>query len=195
MNIEVIDSSNLKNRLEQIAGIHALAYSDDHFTSSFSLEKLIEYNLRLIEASTLSVVAMEDDEVLGFIISGEKVSAGVSKFINENRGWLMLQLLRSPRILFAKILAMIQARFAPVQPSEAKFRLLTIAIKPGIQSKGVGKEMLYFFERELLKIGVSCYGLSVRNKNSRAIKFYERHNFIKEKEYIDASYYLKKIGK
>jgi ribosomal protein S18 acetylase RimI-like enzyme len=193
MNVELINLKNFKNRLDQIAKIHLLAYSSDHFTSGFGLERLIEYNSNLIEASNLSVVAIDNNEVLGFIIAGENVAAGVSKFTRENRGWLMLQLVKRPSILLAKIMAMIQKRVNPTQPSKAKFRLLSIASKPGSQSKGVGKEMLHFFEQELLRRGVPCYGLSVRNKNQRAIQFYERHGFVKEKEYLGSSYYFKQL--
>jgi ribosomal protein S18 acetylase RimI-like enzyme len=193
MNIEIINSSNIKIRLEQIAKIHLLAYSSDHFTSGFGFDKLIQYNLRLIEASDLSVVAVDNNEVLGFIIAGENVAAGVSKFTRENRGWLMLQLVKRPSILLTKIISMIRIRINPTQPSKAKFRLLSISTTPGSQSKGVGKEMLHFFEQELLRRGVPYYGLSVKNMNRRAIKFYERHGFVKEKEYLGSSYYLKKL--
>jgi ribosomal protein S18 acetylase RimI-like enzyme len=185
--------NNLENRKEQIAKIHLLAYSREHFTSSFNLNKLIEYNQKLVDASDLSLLAIENGEVVGFIIAGKKVSVGVSNFTNENRGWLMWQLIKRPNILFDKIVGMINIRLKPAQPSQAKFRLLSIAIKPGAQGKGCGAEMLNFFERELLSRGVNCYGLSVKNKNSGAIRFYERNGFLKEKEYLGSSYYVKNL--
>ncbi len=194
MNVEIVNSHNIKNRLEQIAKIHFSAYSSDHFTSGFGFDKLIEYNFRLIEASDLSVVAVDNNVVLGFIIAGEKVSAGVSKFTQENRGWLMLQLIRRPSILLTKIMGIIKTKIYTSQPSKAKFRLLSIATKPGSQSKGVGKEMLHFLEQELLRRGIGCYGLSVKNKNQGAIQFYERHGFVKEKEYLGSLYYFKQLS-
>jgi ribosomal protein S18 acetylase RimI-like enzyme len=195
MTIEIVNSNNIKQRVEQIAKIHSVAYSSDHFTSGFHLAKLVEYNQRLVEASDLSVLAVKNNEVVGFIIAGERVSFGVSRFTDENRGWLMLQLLKRPSILISKILGLIKTRIYPNQPSQANFRLLSIATKPGSQSKGIGGEMLHFLEQELLCRGVSCYGLSVKNKNLRAIHFYERHGFVKEKEYLGSSYYFKNLEK
>jgi hypothetical protein len=43
MNLEIVDLKNHENSLEQIARIHFLSYSGDHFTSGFGIDKLIEY--------------------------------------------------------------------------------------------------------------------------------------------------------
>ena len=88
---------------------------------------------------------------------------------------------------------MVQYRLNPTKPSNAKFRLFSIATLAGSQNKGVGAAMLNFLEQELLKRGIELYGLSVKDSNNGAIQFYERHGFVKEKSYLGSSYYIKKI--
>ena len=181
--------------VSQVAAIHANAYSARHFTAGFSSVKLVEYNSRLIEASDLTILAIDGDGVLGFIISGYAVSAGVKKFTADNRLWLAFQLLQRPTIFFTKLWGLFRSKLNPVKPSNAKFRLLSIATIPGSQSKGVGAAMLNFLEQELMSKGVESYGLSVKDSNYAAIRFYERHGFVKEKSYLGSSYYIKEIIK
>lgn len=182
-------------KITQMGEIHSSAYSAGHFTAGFSLAKLSEYNARLIEASDITILAMDGDNVLGFVISGFTVSAGVKKFTADNRLWLIVQLLKRPSILLNKLLGLVQAKLNPSKPSSAKFRLLSIATLPGAQSKGVGAAMLKFLEQELLSRGVYLYGLSVKDSNIAATRFYERHEFFKEKSYLGATYYIKRILK
>jgi ribosomal protein S18 acetylase RimI-like enzyme len=192
MKIHIIEKTDI-NKICQIAGLHATAYSSAHFTAGFSTAKLAEYNSRLVEASDITIVAMDDDKMLGFIISGFSVSVGVRKFTADNRLWLAVQLFKRPRILFNKMVGFVQSRLNTSYPSSAKFRLLSIATMPGFQSKGVGAGMIKFLEQELLSRGVDLYGLSVKDSNIAATRFYERHGFIREKSYLGSSYYIKRI--
>lgn len=194
MKIKLFEKSD-NAIISQISEIHASAYSVGHFTAGFSLAKLAEYNARLIETSDIAIIALDGDGVLGFIISGFAVSAGVRKFTADNRLWLAIQLLKRPSILLNKIVGLVQSKLNPTKPSDAKFRLLSIATLPGSQSKGVGAAMLKFLEQELLSRGVDLYGLSVKDSNIAAIRFYERHGFVKEKSYLGSSYYFKRILK
>lgn len=178
----------------QIAKIHIDSYSGGHFTSGFSLNKLSEYYLCLVEASDLSFVAVENDEVLGFVISGVHLADGVKKFIVENRFWLLLQLLKRPKILYEKLVEFLGGVFHISKPSEAKFRLLSIATDPRVRSLRVGSAMLKFLERELIARNINIYGLSVRDLNISAIRFYERNGFLIESNYLGSSYYIKSIG-
>lgn len=195
MNIKIVDAISICNLMPQIAKIHSLAYSRDHFTSEFHVNKLNEYYQRLVEASDLCILAIDDDKVIGFIIAGRKLSAGVDKFIDENRGWIILQLLKRPDILIKKIFGILKFKVNSKKISKVDFRLLSIATRPDAQSKGVGQAMLIFFEQELMCRGVESYGLSVKSNNARAIAFYERHGFLIEKKYLGSSYYLKILDK
>jgi ribosomal protein S18 acetylase RimI-like enzyme len=191
MNIEILDPKNCLGKLMQIAEIHALAYSLDHFTSNFSLTKLAEYNQMLIEASNICLVALEGGNVIGFLIAGENLSEAVKKFTTDNRVWLIFQLLKTPFILLAKILEIIQIKFYPSRQSKAKFRLLSVAVLPNFQNRGVGTKILDFFEQELSRRNINAFGLSVKSTNKDAINFYKRNGFIYENNYLGSIYYIK----
>jgi ribosomal protein S18 acetylase RimI-like enzyme len=179
---------------KKIAKIHLDSYSSNHFTSGFSLDKLAEYYLCLIDASDLSFIATEDNEVLGFVISGTDLADGVKNFIDENRFWLLLQLLKRPQILCEKLFDVVRGKFHFSKPSEAKYRLLSIATASNVRSLGVGSAMLKFLERELIAKNINIYGLSVKYLNISAIRFYERNGFLIERNYLGSSYYIKRIG-
>ena len=194
MEIKIIDRNDAVFICKKIAKIHLDSYSSNHFTSGFSLDKLGEYYFCLVDASDISFVAKENDEVLGFIISGTYLSNGVKKFINQNRFWLLFQLLKRPQILYEKLVEVIRGKFNFSKPSVATFRLLSIAINKNARSLGVGTAMLKFLEGELIIRDINIYGLSVRDLNTSAIRFYERNGFLLEKSYLGSSYYVKRIA-
>jgi ribosomal protein S18 acetylase RimI-like enzyme len=181
--------------IAQVAKIHSLAYSSEHFSSGFNFEKLVEYNSSLIEASSLTIFALDDNVVLGYIISGFDFSSGIKDFIGKNRFWLMFMMLKSPFNLVKRILIYFLSKFNIQKPSAAKYRLLSIATLPSYQSSGVGRSMLEFLERELSMKDVNLYGLSVKDSNIAAIRFYERNGFLKEKSNMGTSYYIKRMVK
>lgn len=194
MQVQLIDKGNLDAVLDDVANIHASAYSAGHFTSNFSFEKLKEYNRNLIENSDMTLVAKDGERVVGFLISGVAVSQGVKKFTQNNRLYLIWMLLGRPWTLVNKVAGMLHTLLLPVQPSSAKYRLLSIATRPGSQSHGVGKLLMESLERELRKHGVSSFGLSVKKKNVRAVKFYKENGFELESEHLGSLYFRRDLG-
>ncbi|KZR93744.1 ribosomal-protein-alanine N-acetyltransferase [Synechococcus sp. MIT S9509] len=194
MHFEVFEPKTASNVVLQIAGIHATAYSFEHFTASFSLDKLYEYNHCLIHASELTVLAVDNHQVVGFLIAGPAVGLGVKKFSKKNRIWLLFHLLSKPNVFIDKFIRVFLNIIRPPSPSKAPFRLLSIAINPAYQSNGVGRAMMNFFERQLLLRGQHCYGLSVKSSNAKAICFYERNGFVKEFDHFNSSYYIKNLS-
>lgn len=190
--IEINEKSSEKY-LTAIARVHYEAYSKEHFTSCFSVTKLEKYYALLIQASDISIIALENDSVVGFIISGKSVSKGVAKFTKLNRGYLLLLLLSHPKFIYQKIRSVALNKIIKTKPSHASFRLLSIAVSSSSQSKGLGSEMLSFFERVLIKRSELSYGLSVRSVNHRAVKFYEKMGFVLEKEVHGSKYFFKKL--
>jgi ribosomal protein S18 acetylase RimI-like enzyme len=191
MKIMPIKSGCSLLEAEEIAAIHACAYSNTHFTSGFPLKKLALYNQILIKYSDLAFFVVESGRVVGFVIAGTNLSAGVNKFVRQNFFWLILHIVRRPKIFIDKTFSFLQSKFKTTRASQATFRLLSIAVSPEVQSKGIGLKMLVFLERELLIRNITCYGLSVKNNNLRAIGFYERNGFVLEQKSLGSSYYLK----
>lgn len=194
MKVELVTTNNVRKYLTEIAVIHKKAYHNNHFTSTFSSEKLEEYYEELISNSDLSIVSLDDNNnCIGFIISGRNVSKGIQNFISKNKYYLFLIMLRNPIFMIEKMYFKIYSFINPPKASKIKFRLLSISVDSSNQSKGIGKFMLNEFEKKLIEINEYAYGLSVRNINIKAIKFYEKNNFIKEKEYNNSSYFIKKL--
>jgi ribosomal protein S18 acetylase RimI-like enzyme len=193
----ILNDSNVDKYIEQIALIHKNSYDKDHFTSNFSTNKLEEYYRYLIKNSDLSIVSVDENNnsCLGFIIAGESVSNGIVQFVSKNRLYLFKIMSQNPSFFIEKIFSKFYTKIIPSKGSKAKFRLLSISVQKDSQSKGIGKNMLNYFEKELLKSDIHCYGLSVKKSNTKAIKFYINNDFRKEKEYMGAMYYYKKFRK
>ena len=191
----ILNASNINEYIDQIAVIHKNAYHKNHFTSNFSSDKLEEYYIYLLNNSDLSIayIDQENNHCLGFIIAGKSVSKGIAQFISKNQVYLFKIMLKHPSFLLEKVYTKLYTKIKSSKPTKAKFRLLSISVDKSIHSKGIGKSMLDYFEKELLKLDIHCYGLSVRNTNTRAIKFYKKNHFIEEKQYMGSIYYYKEI--
>jgi hypothetical protein len=99
------DLEHIDQYLNDFASIHQSAYSNSHFTSLFSSNKLKQYYKALIQCSDLSLIIYADEKALGFIVSGINVSRGVSVFKRLNRFYLAILLVSNPKFLIEKIVA------------------------------------------------------------------------------------------
>ena len=199
MKIIELTAQNFSEYGREIAELHLNSYSKQHLTANFSVEKLEEYYRYLVEASELSIVSLDysgnsNKPVLGFIVAGRTISRGVVQFLDSHRLYVLSVMLKNPVFIFEKIFSKLTAKFQKGNPSDAKFRLLSIAVKSDIQSHGIGHQMVEFFENTLIYRGISCYGLSVKSENIRAIKFYEKYGFVLEKEISGSKYFRKDLN-
>lgn len=195
--IALLNEENLSGYLDGIAQAHFGAYSKKHFTSCFNKKMLASYYKFLICNSDVSIVHLDDTgKVDGFVVAGESVGKGVSQFIATHRLYVISVLLFNPAFLFEKVRFYLASKLKKTDsaPALAKFRLMSIAVSSGKQSRGVGVEMLNYFENVLRGRGIYAYGLSVRKENERAINFYVRNGFAVEKETSDSVYYFKGIS-
>lgn len=197
MDIMKIDGSNSDDYLSGIADVHYGAYSKEHFTSCFDKGLLEGYYKLLIQNSNISVVAVEDEVVVGFIVAGYSVGRGVSQFIKDNRASIIKVFLKNPRFICEKARSIAVSKLARdvISHPIAPFRLMSISVRSGVQSRGVGSALLHFFESSLLESNIPDYGLSVRKKNDRAIEFYIRNGFAVQKETRDSLYFYKELMK
>ncbi|RUM98892.1 GNAT family N-acetyltransferase [Pseudaminobacter arsenicus] len=192
MEIIQVTKENTALYLDGIAKVHMSAYSHGHFTSTFNHEKLKEYNRLLLDNSDISLVAVEDGRVVGFMISGEAVSRGVKEFTRQNRLYLIYKLLLRPDFLAAKAFGKLKSMASQSGPV-TRYRLLSIATDASAQSTGVGRQILAALEDKLRERGLDSYGLSVRLDNPRAVQFYQRNGFMVEREQPGALYFRKDL--
>ncbi len=187
---------------EQFAGIHFEGYPKNHLTANFSKKKLKEYYHCLVDASDVTVIALEVDEtgpegnldgkMLGFIIAGKEVSQGIIRFLRKNRLYVLSVMIRHPVFILEKAQSLWSSGPVKKIPSKAIFRLLSICVAPNA-FPGTGRRMLEFFEDILCSRRIKCYGLSVKKSNARAIAFYEKNGFVFEKKSAGSLYYTKEL--
>jgi len=105
LQIILLNFSNSKEFLHDIAKIHKESYLKNHFTSKFSTKKLEEYYEQLIKFSDLCllVTRIEDRKPIGFIISGYNCSKGIKFFVKKNMIYLFSLFLMYPKFLFEKL--------------------------------------------------------------------------------------------
>ena len=140
----------------------------------------------LIKEADLCVIAIRkkktnrNEPVIGFIISGNNVSKGVSNFISDNRLYLLTILLRHPQFIYEMALNKLNSILNRYPKTTSQYRLASMGVLKEMQSIGIGKKMLVYFESIIAERVYKLYGLSVRKNNLRAIDFYLNNGFNKE---------------
>ena len=190
MFIKKAEESDIKNIVE----LHKYSYDEDHFTSTFSKKQLFRYYSTIMRFNNFNVVAYDDSEnLLGFIIAGDRIKYAIGEFIRRNYIILFLYLIKNPRFLFQKIIYYLNLFTHKSHFPQIKFRLLSIAVNRRLQDKGIGSQLISHFENELKCNGINVYGLSVRKSNEGAIMFYNKNNFKIEFEDKNTIYYYKNL--
>lgn len=180
------------NDLEAIVDLHKITFSHDHFTSHFSSKMLSEYFTSLLNFNEYNYVLYESDskKLIGFIIAGSKSNYAINQFIKKDFFKIIYILLKQPPFIYEKIIGIIK-KFLPTRKSVALVRVQIIAASPVSRIKGIGSKLIKYFESELKEHNVDKYGLSVRTKNTSAIKFYEKKEFSIEFKTATSIYYFK----
>ena len=62
-------------------------------------------------------------------------------------------------------------------PQEAFVHIISVAVKPDFQGKGIGTKLLATFIEQMQKEHHHCYRLELRKSNIRARRLYSRFNF------------------
>ena len=193
----IIDKMNINDYLENIVNIHRQSYTSNHLTNYFSKNLLKKYYHTLISSSSLTIISINKDRVIGFLISGDSFESEIKKFVNKNFIKIIFFSLKRPSILLSKIFFFFKFKILRSinsnirLNSEAKFRLFSIAVSPFNQSLGIGSKLITYLEKKLVLMNVKMYGLSVKKDDINAINFYKRNNFVYEKNILDNDYYIK----
>lgn len=198
-----------KEDLNQIAKIYKEAFPD-YFLTIFGEELLYEFYNQYFLNNNIFVVAEENNKIIGFIL-GNNSDIPRKKFFNENFYRISLKMIFEllklnknlwngifQRVFFIK--EAIISKFRKNIKSEERiiqnkksYRLLSIAVNPKIKGKNIAVEMEKYFCEELLKVGIEEVGLSVKKENIRAIKFYEKCEYLYRKNEKELIYYIKNL--
>lgn len=173
--------------LSAIAEIHLRAFPDSALTQ-LGLETARRYYLWQLtgphDADFFGV--FEGSRLLGSCVAGIFRGA-LSGFLKQNRGYLLLQLMRRPYCIrkpsirktigtAAKAFFRIRAtrKMAPGRGSQKSFGILAIAVDPLLQGKGLGRLLMRECERIARTKGYQKMHLTVHSSNAQATAFYER---------------------
>lgn len=193
--IKILQLNSDKNTLTQIARLHKLLFDKEHFTALFNYKLLKKYFTELLSKSSFKVAAYYNDEMVGYLIAGEKLDIALKKFSKENLNQILLVLLLNPRFLVEKIFDALNKFFYQKRKSSASMRLFLIASKHNEKIKGVGKLLVERFENYLIEHNVDTYGLSVRKHNKAAIDFYKKIGLTEEFRNHKSIFFIKKLSR
>jgi ribosomal protein S18 acetylase RimI-like enzyme len=180
--------------LPVVARIHKNAYREDHFSSRLNIGLLVKYYGFLLKYNSFCFVAIKDDQVAGFLVSGENTRIAVRNFIRNNFFSLILVLLKNPTFIASRIKNYFKIFFTDKSNvSLAEIRLLSVAIDLKAESKGIATSLIKMLEEEVRRSGRNYIGLSVHEQNRKAIRLYEHLGWQLERVEGSALYYIIKL--
>ncbi len=185
--------------LEYIAQIHKKQFAD-HYLGKFSPGLIRKfYEKYLSEESIIFLVYEINNKVEGFVMGGfsDKLNLCSNMFLKTCINDYLFEILCRPRTwldTFIRLMSMVKSKFSKKteKSSVPRFRLLSISVNKHMQGRGVAKELVLAFENAVPKLE-DTYGLTVHANNYRAIKFYTKMGFIKEREIRGSISLFKKI--
>lgn len=173
--------------LPAVADLHMRAFPGAALTA-LGREAVLRYYTWQFEGphDLYATVALVDGRIAGFNFAGH-FRHPLTGFMRRNRGYLIVSTLRRPWLLanplFRDRLKLGLYKFRPrrrrhLSPNgngaQRRFGVLSIAVDPGFQGRGVGQALMDDAEREARRRGMARIGLTVRLDNAQAIRFYER---------------------
>ncbi|MCE5286406.1 MAG: GNAT family N-acetyltransferase [Pelosinus sp.] len=180
-----------------IAALHKRMFST-HFLGQYSESLILAFYREFVDSSTFLVSDL-DGKICGFVLGGYDSNLAVSKnnFLRNKRAKYIIESITKPKIYqegLKRLLLLLWNQGYSYTPSVAKYRLLSIAVSPAVQGKGIAASLVKHFEKKI-PLDTEIYGLSVKSSNKRAIAFYEKLGFELEKCLEDGLYYTKKINR
>ena len=179
--------------LRAVSHIHKIAWKEDHFSSKLNKKLLVSYYAYLLNDNKYCYVANDNqNRILGFVAGGENTGKSIKKFIQDFTIEIIVVLIRNPQFILSKLMNLLKnGNKAFIPPSKAKIRLISIAVDPLCNQKGIGEGLITYFENEVRKDNIGMVGLSVKKSNTKAINLYFKLGWEIERDEKSAYYLLK----
>jgi len=141
-----------------------------------------------------SIIAENGQNSIGFCFGGVFRGA-LGGFLKKNQSFLFWRVLTHPWLLFNEIfrdritIALRSLRifpqgkqtsFLPQTRKVKSYGILSIAVDPHTQSRGVGRALMSAAETDAIEKGFQQMHLSVSSKNQQAINFYSGLGWVKK---------------
>ncbi len=173
--------------ISQVCSIHARAFPGFFLTSLGPGFLARFYNACRSYSDGVALVAEHDRRVIGFVVG---VSDHRAFHTYLRRNWLVSfgvgtvnSVLRKPAILRRFVKAAFSS--GPQAPQAEGALLMSIAVDPDCESKGIGRRLLEAFGDDLSARGCKSYRLTTdRDNNDRVNTFYEEAGLARECSYV-----------
>jgi len=169
-----------------VVRVHLLSF--EGFFLSFLGEKFLRFYYESIcDFGQLGFVARRDSEIIGFVVGIEN-SFGFYQSLLKYRAHKFVMaavpaILRTPSIV-PRLLRAVFKRSEHGGERENSATLTSIAVRPDIQSRGLGRQLLRSFVEEAAKRRISRIFLETDAEGNEAVcGFYEREGFVAHREY------------
>ena len=167
--------------VEQIVKIHTSAFAD-FFLTSLGVDFLRFYYSSFIKnKETMCLVAVDNDEVVGFSAATIKSKGFNTRLILSNIIlfflWSCKMLCANPKALI-RLMRNLTKKSDIINDNEEYAELFSIGVSPVCQGKGVGSLLLTQTEMLVCQRGGAKLSLTTDcNNNESAIAFYKRNNY------------------
>lgn len=185
---EIVVRELAKNDLVSVSDVHIRAF-EGRALAALGHEAVRRYYHSQLTGPHDAVYlgAFRADDLLGFCFAGV-FRGSLSLFLRDHKWFLAWRVLTHPWLIFSSffreriILALRVLRFVRAKPVASQqlapsrvksFGILAIAVDPGCQGAGVGKQLMQISEKIARERDFVQMHLTVDVKNAGAIKFYE----------------------
>jgi ribosomal protein S18 acetylase RimI-like enzyme len=185
---EIVVRELAKNDLDAVSDVHIRAF-EGRALAALGHEAVRRYYHSQLTGphDAIYLGAFQADNLLGFCFAGV-FRGSLSLFLRNHKWFLAWRVFTHPWLIFSsffreriilalRVLKFVRAKAAASQqlaPSRVKsFGILAIAVDPGCQGAGVGKQLMQISEQIARQRGFTQMHLTVDVKNVGAIRFYE----------------------
>ncbi len=190
VSLQVINIDNCA----AVAQIHIRAFPESSLTK-LGIEAVRRYYVSQMGGANdcLAIGAFQKNSMIGFIYAG--IFHGVlTGFVKSNRWFLVSRVLTQPWLvlnpMFRDAIKLALRKFTQKKHLSDKtnikkqdFVVLSIAVDPRVQQKGIGQLLMDYAENEATKRGFKKMVLTVNPLNTKAIQFYEKNKWVKTCNY------------
>lgn len=177
-----------ENDLDAVASVHIKAF-EGRALAALGYESVRRYYHSQLTGPHDAVYlgAFQADKLVGFCFAGV-FRGSLYFFLREHKWFLAWRVFTHPWLIFSSffreriLLALRVLKFVRTKPATSpqlmrrsmkSFGILAIAVDPGCQGAGVGKQLMQLSEQIARQRGFEQMHLTVDVKNIGAIKFYE----------------------
>ena len=177
----------LPGDLEQIIQIHLESFTGFFLTFLGHDFLALLYTGILNDPDGLVLVAASDGQLEGFVAGVTHQSGFYGRLIKKRKWAFALATLGAlfKRPAIVSRLARALKRPAEASQSAAEACLMSIAVRPEAEDRGIGKQLIEAFCQEMTERGVSAVCLtSDRDNNERVNRFYQKCGFSLSRTFV-----------